>query len=138
MNFVAWWPVIKDVFRWLTHRRRKICLLVVEDNPTDSELLSLKIQSLGWECDCVASAEAAYPLLINKRHPVVLLDVRLPYESGTHLAGRIIKQFPECHVVLVAGELTDLEPINRGLYFGLIAKPVTPESLRDVFRKPKR
>lgn len=137
LPWVALWSIGKEIAGWLLRRKKKICLLVVEDNPTDAELTEAKIHRLGWQCDVVTSAEAAYPLLVSKRHPVVLLDLRLPYESGTHVAGRMLKVCPDAHIVLVAGEPTDIAGALCGAYFGLILKPLTPESLRDIFRKPK-
>ena len=137
-SLAAIWAIGKDVIGWFLRRRKRICLLVVEDNPTDAELTEAKIHKLGWACDVVSSAEGAFPLLQEKQHPVVLLDLRLPYESGAHLAGRILKRFPDTHVVIMAGDGSDAARVLCGMYFGLILKPVTPDALRDIFRKPKK
>lgn len=119
--------------RW----RHKRCILVVEDNPSDATYTELMVQKLGWECDVVSSAEAAYPLLISKRHSVVLLDIRLPYESGPHLAGRIKRTAPWVHVELIPSQLDDLRGIPASIHFGLTLKPVTPDSLKAIFNRPK-
>jgi len=119
--------------RW----KRKRCILIVEDDPRDAELTAAKIARLGWQCDIVTSAEGAYPLLLSRAHSVVLLDIRLPYESGVHLASRIVKTAPWAHVVLMPGIAEDLASIPCSVYFGLIAKPITEESLKHVFEKPR-
>lgn len=138
------WPLyelglfLKDAVNWLLHRRRRVCLLVVEDDEYEAELLRLRIEKLGWECDVVESTEAAMPLLLTRRHRVVLMDMRLPHAPGYVLAERIHRHLPRTHIVIVAGELSDLSPLPRGVYYGLIGKPATPEALLDIFRKPEK
>lgn len=133
------WTILRDVGQWLGKwKDRKWFILVVEDNPRDAELLGLRIQSLGWTCDIVDSAEAAIPLLQTKRHPVILIDMRLPHAPGYVLATKIARLMPATEIVIVAGEPDDLAMLPPGIKFVFIGKPVTDESLLDIFRKPKR
>lgn len=131
------WIVAKDVWSWLARRKKKICLLVVEDDHDEAELLFYKIKDLGWTCDVVDTTEAALPLLLEKRHPVVLIDMRLPHAPGHVLVQKVHKNMPWVHIVCIPGDLTDLRLIPVGIYVGVIGKPVTPDALRDIFQKPK-
>ena len=119
-------------------RKPKRCLLVVEDNRGDADYAELVITRLGWQCDIVTSAEAAYPLLLSKRHSVVLLDVRLPWETGPHLAARSVKAAPWVHIVMTPTQVEDMDGLPSSVYFGIIVKPVTEESLKHIFVKPRK
>lgn len=132
------WTVLKDVSFWLLRMKQQSVILIVEDSPEEAELTAFKVKSIGWECDVVDSAEAALPLLLSRRHPVVLMDIRLPYMSGSRLAEKIHRVAPKIHIVFCIGEPADLHSIPRGVYFGIIAKPVTVDSLKDIFKKPKQ
>lgn len=104
----------------------------------DAELLRLRVEGLGWECDVVDSAEAALPILLSRRHSVVMIDVRLPHAPGHLLAEKINRLAPWAHIVATPGEMSDLKMFPVGVYFGVIGKPVTPDSLRSIFNKPKK
>ena len=55
-----------------------IRILVVEDSPTQAEHLRDMLEREGVEVACVADAEAALALMVDKRFDLVLTDVTMP------------------------------------------------------------
>ena len=67
-------------------------ILVVEDNPLNSELLCDWLEAKGYEIHCVENIAAAQASIETKAPDVVLLDVQLGDEDGLALAVWMQKQ----------------------------------------------
>lgn len=120
-------------------RRKKRCLLVVDDNEVDSEFLKALVEINKHDCEVVNNAEAALALVVRKplRYPIVFVDLRLPLMSGLTLIPKIRTVAPATHIVAVAGCMDDILDIQPGLYVGVIAKPITAGAIRSVIEKTK-
>ncbi|AKU92919.1 sigma-54-dependent transcriptional regulator [Vulgatibacter incomptus] len=60
-------------------------VLIVDDEPSIRFVLERAVEKLGLGTACAASAEEARELLVAERFSLVLLDVRLPGQSGFDL-----------------------------------------------------
>ena len=77
-------------------------ILLVEDDPTDSKLLSAVLKSTGHRVLEKASAEQAVEEIKANKPEVILLDLKLPRMDGLTLA-RLLKQDPDTqHIPIVA------------------------------------
>jgi CheY-like chemotaxis protein len=77
-------------------------ILIVEDDPTDMELLSAVLNSSGYQVLEKGSAEKALEEIKRRQPEVILLDLKLPGMDGLALA-RLLKQNPETqHIPIVA------------------------------------
>ncbi len=63
-------------------RRRKCRLLVVEDNPTNQELVSQLLEKMGLRADIVGDGPKAVQALGAVSYDLVLMDVQLPDMDG--------------------------------------------------------
>lgn len=77
-------------------------ILLVEDDPTDSKLLSAVLKSSGHRVLEKASAEQAVEAIKAGRPEVILLDLKLPGMDGLMLARRLKKDPETQHVPIVA------------------------------------
>lgn len=120
-------------------RRKKRCLLVVDDNEVDSEFLKALVEINKHDCEVVNNAEAALSLISRKpmRYPVAFVDLRLPLMSGLQLIPKIRAVAPATHIVAVAGLLDDLLDLPPGCYVGVIGKPITAGAIRSVIEKTR-
>ena len=77
-------------------------ILLVEDDPTDSKLLSAVLKSSGHRVLEKASAEQAVEEIKARKPEMILLDLKLPGMDGLALARRL-KQDPDTqHIPIVA------------------------------------
>jgi two-component system response regulator AtoC len=113
-------------------------ILVVEDNPTDIELMlhtleQADLKPLGgdFEMEVRANAEGALLLLTERSVDLVLTDLILPGLSGLDLVSRIQAIDPNLPVLVVTrinAVSQAVDAIRRGA-FDYVLKPVNPEDL---------
>jgi DNA-binding NtrC family response regulator len=65
-------------------------VLLVEDRDDVRELIRDTIQTAGYPLDCASSWADGWRMLAQKKHDVVVADVRLPDGSGRDLARRAV------------------------------------------------
>jgi sigma-B regulation protein RsbU (phosphoserine phosphatase) len=101
-------------------------VLIVEDEEALAKAARRTLQSRGVEADIALSAAEARQRLGAAEYAVVLLDVRLPDESGYGLLGELRSQHPNAAVVMISG-VDDPElgkaAVEHGAY-GYYVKPV--------------
>jgi DNA-binding response OmpR family regulator len=77
-------------------------VLVVEDNPLNSELLCDWLDIRGYEVLTAADLDAAFTAVKNERPDIVLLDVQLGPDDGMLLASWMRKQEDFCRIPIIA------------------------------------
>ena len=78
-------------------------ILIIDDDAQIRELLR-QLLSAEFECQEVASAEAALTLLGHTKFNLVICDIHMGGISGLDLVPQILKRSPETVVVMVSGE----------------------------------
>src|SRR5690242_17634802 len=121
-----------------TRAKTPFTILVVEDNPTDIELMlhtleQADLKPLGgdFEMEVRANAEGALQLLAERTMDLVLTDLMLPGMSGLDLVSRIQAIDPNLPVLVVTrlnAVSQAVDAIRRGA-FDYVLKPVNPEDL---------
>ena len=116
-------------------------MLVVDDNPVVSEVLSTYLASMGMKVDCATSGAEAQELVAKacagSGHPyrAVFLDRRMPGEDGLDVA-RSIKSStlgPTPAVVMVTSLDEDVRRAFHSIPLdGLLDKPISPHALRRL------
>lgn len=69
-------------------------ILVVEDNPDNSTLVTWILEDEGYEVSCAETAEIGLEMLEQQSFDLVLMDISLPGMSGTD-ATRAIRKNPK-------------------------------------------
>jgi two-component system nitrogen regulation response regulator GlnG len=111
-------------------------LLVIDDDPFTLECFRFLF---GKEEATVATAETAaegLDLFTRERPDVVLLDIRLPDQSGLEVFGRLHNLNPKIPVILMTGHGTTetaIKAMRVGAY-DYVLKPLDPEPLRQLIR----
>lgn len=114
-----------------------IRLMVVEDHAAMRQGLELLLGRQG--CVVVGSAGRAadaWHLVQERRPDVIVIDVKLPDESGAELARRLLADDPELGVLLYTGA-EDRETLGQAIDSGargLAVKAAPPHELIDAIR----
>jgi CheY-like chemotaxis protein/HPt (histidine-containing phosphotransfer) domain-containing protein len=127
------------------HKKRRIRILVVEDNMVNQKVAIRILEKLGYRADAVANGEEAIKALKTIPYDLVLMDVQMPQMNG-FVATRIIRD-PETtglrhDIPIIAMTAHALKgDRERCLEAGMddyVSKPVTAEALREVLEKHLR
>lgn len=107
-------------------------VLVVEDNPINSELLNYLLLALGYRAVCAADGRRGLEVARSHRPDLILCDVQMPDVDGLEFA-RIAKADPQLRAiplfaVSALAMVGDRERILAAGFDGYIAKPIEPEA----------
>ncbi len=106
-------------------------VLVVEDEPLILMSTVDMVEELGYTVLEAGSAEGALSILETERVNVLLTDVGLPGISGTDLARKVRKEWPEVRIVFASGD-NDAKSAS-GISDALqLPKPFMLEQLRAI------
>ena len=116
----------------MAEKRRTV--LVVDDEPSQRQLLGGFVESLGYRAEQAASAEAALEAIRRGPPDMVLLDVRLPGISGIEALPEIRKIAQHLPVLLVTAyaDLRQAVAAVKGGADDYLAKPVDLDELAAV------
>lgn len=116
-------------------------VLVVDDNPLATEILTRLIQNIGWQVASAASGAEAIDLIAAARaagepYQLVLMDWRMPGIDGVQTTERIGERLgddtPVVVMVTAFGRETLADLVQLGAPFrDLLTKPVTPQQLLE-------
>src|SRR5260370_8717695 len=112
-------------------------ILVVEDEKNIRQAMATAWEVMDNEVATASTAQEALRRMESGTFHVILLDLRLQEDSGLDLLGEISRRDPSALVVIVtayASIETAVEAMRRG-EFDFLAKPCTPEQVRQVLEK---
>lgn len=109
-------------------------ILIVEDNPLNSELLRDWLEIEGYLTEIAPNLEAGFAALKKQQPDVVLLDVQLGEEDGLSLAAWMRQQpaLKDIPVIAVTAQvmISDRQRILDSGCHSIVAKPVEFDILR--------
>src|SRR5437879_3007767 len=101
-------------------RKNRDRILVVDDDPGITTLLSIALNAEGFQCESCNSGEAALVLLKkngDKSFALVLADILMPTMGGLELLEEIQKSYPEIGVLMISADknMTDaIDAMRKG------------------------
>ena len=114
-------------------------ILIVEDDPAVSSLLTEILARAGYEVTAADSAFGLAGLVRDLRPVAILLDLGLPFRPGVDVLNELKTDARTAHVpVIVLSGLTEiLSEERRSLAAAVLAKPFDPERLLDVLQQTR-
>jgi putative two-component system response regulator len=106
-------------------------ILIVNDEVIVREVLARKLVSLGYDCECCDSGQAAFDLLAGRNFDLVLADVLTPETGGVAFLRKAMSVCPDIAVILIASVI-DIEEAVDSLKDGAydyLTKPFSPEEM---------
>ncbi len=113
-------------------------IIIVDDSDFSRSMISKMLTEEGFQVTGEAgSAEAALPLIKDKRPDIVIADIVMPNVSGLELTEKISNTFPDVAVIIISSlsqEHIVLDAISAGAS-DFIAKPINKQQLVDSVEK---
>jgi len=114
--------------------RRKLKILLAEDNPVNQEVAATMLRKRGHDVDVAENGRVALERVRATRYDMVLMDIQMPEMDGYEAADRI-REIPECRdlpiVALTAHVLADER--ERCLAHGMNAYLSKPFKAFELF-----
>lgn len=108
-------------------------ILVIEDNPTNLDLMLYLLRALGYEVDSAVDGIAGLELAKKTSYDLVLTDMLMPRMDGYEFARRFKTDPALAPVPLIAvtalAMAGDRERIVASGFDDYISKPIDPQSL---------
>jgi len=111
-------------------------ILIVDDEMSMREFLSILLQREGYVVDTAADAAAALALLAERSFDLTISDVQMPGLDGISLLQRVKHSWPDMAVLMITAYSTAedaVEAMKLGAY-DYIAKPFKVEELKILVR----
>jgi CheY-like chemotaxis protein len=106
-------------------------ILIVEDNPTNLELLEYLLKSTGHEVLAATDGEMALELARREVPELIICDIQLPKLDGFGVARELKADEQLRHIPLVAitafAMVGDRERMLAGGFDAYVSKPIEPE-----------
>ncbi len=113
--------------------------LVVEDEPTISEVCRRVLISEGFEVDIAVNGEVAQGMIEEKQYDLCLIDIRTPTMNGIELYQWLKEEHPQLAsgVIFTTGDVMggDIQDFLEQTSRLFLPKPFTPDELRAIMRE---
>lgn len=119
---------------------KKPCILVVDDDASLRELITLRLEANGFKVDAVDSGEAALAMLAVSRPDAVLTDMQMAGMDGMALFNAIRARDPALPVIVLTahGTIPDAVAATQQGLFGYLTKPYDAATLIDLLNRATR
>jgi DNA-binding response OmpR family regulator len=106
-------------------------ILVVDDEAAVTDSLVATLQRSGYAAIAAYDGASALETALVVPPELVIAEAELPGMNGVELAITLSSKFPDCKVLLLAGQesKSDLQATLKGHEFEMLSKPVEPSDL---------
>ncbi|HET9299996.1 MAG TPA: HD domain-containing phosphohydrolase [Candidatus Polarisedimenticolaceae bacterium] len=112
-------------------------ILIVDDDSSVRDVISVLLQEEGYECRTASSAEAALDIAAAEAPPLVISDMKMPGRDGIWLLEAFRERYPETAVIMLTG-YGDTEAAVDCLRRGAVDYLLKPPKLTDLIRAIER
>ncbi len=117
-------------------------VLVVEDEPSISQVCLRVLTSEGLEVDIAVNGASAQNMLGEKDYDICLIDIRTPVMNGKQFYQWVNEKHPKLlnGVIFTTGDLIsgDIESFLEQTGRPFLPKPFTPDELKTIVRETLR
>ena len=117
-------------------------MLVVEDEPTISQVCQRVLTSEGFEVDIAVNGKIAQDMIEERQYDLCLFDIKTPVMNGKQLYQSIQEKHPQLidRVVFTTGDVVggDTQSFLGQSGRPFLSKPFTPDELKTIVRETLR
>ena len=118
-------------------RKERTAILVVDDYQAIGDILYEKLNSIGYYCYVVGSAQDALAKLGERPFDILLLDVKLPGKSGIDLLKDLKSSRPDTALIIISA-VVDLDTVLRARTLWPCDYIIKPFNLNEVVLSVER
>ena len=121
----------------IKHENKEVNILVIDDEQSIGDLLKKTLTRFDYYVEAFTDSRDALQRFDAYNFDVVITDLSMPDISGWDVAKHVKKGNPSIPVILVTGEMLDLDEKNlapRGINFAL-HKPYSLKKLIEIVKK---
>lgn len=111
-------------------------IIVVDDEPVIADTLVNILNGEGYNAISASNGSSAIEWAAKFSPDVVVSDVIMPGLSGVDTAKAILKEIPNCRIILFSGQAASVDLVaeasKEGYSFEVLAKPVDPDVLLNT------
>ena len=110
---------------------QKIKILLVDDEPDVTRILSKRLGRRGYECQAAANGQEAVDAMGQFAFGVIIMDVKMPVMDGMSALQIIHSRWPKTQIILLSGHADmqlAVQATSEGA-FGYLMKPVDIDEL---------
>ena len=110
---------------------QKIKILLVDDEPDVTRILSKRLGRRGYECQAAANGQEAVDAMAQFAFGVIIMDVKMPVMDGMSALQIIHARWPKTQIILLSGHADmqlAVQAMSEGA-FGYLMKPVDIDEL---------
>jgi putative nucleotidyltransferase with HDIG domain len=112
-------------------------ILIVDDDASVRDVISVLLKEEGYACTCVESAEAALSQLEGAETHLVISDMKMPGKDGMWLLEQLRRGHPDTAVIMLTGygdTENAVECLRRGATDYLLKPPRVTDLIRSIER----
>ena len=109
----------------------KIKILLVDDEPDVTRILSKRLGRRGYECQAASNGQEAVDAMAQFAFGVIIMDVKMPVMDGMSALQIIHARWPKTQIILLSGHAymqLAVQAMSEGA-FGYLMKPVDIDEL---------
>jgi len=114
-------------------------ILVVEDEPSISDVCRRVLTGEGFQVDIAANGKVAQGKIRKKQYNLYLIDIRTPEMNGKELYGWLKEKYPQLtkRVIFTTGDLLggDTGSFVEATGGCFLPKPFSPDDLKAIVRE---
>lgn len=126
----------------LEYDKSKVKILVVDDEDSIRQMLSLALKEEGWDVHEAKNGKEAYDSLETLRPHIIVSDINMPEMTGVELLEKVRAEFPKIEFVIMTSHATldsAVKAVSLGAY-DYLNKPfedisVVPKKIEKVADK---
>jgi len=114
-------------------------VLLVDDNPEFTEVLSQRMEARDVTVDTAASGAEALEKVSDESYDAIVLDLAMPGMDGMETLKRLLEKRPDLQVILLTGHASlekGVEAIKIGA-MDFLAKPAEIQALMEKIKEAK-
>jgi CheY-like chemotaxis protein len=117
----------------MNHNLRNKKVLIVEDNPNMSELLSdMLLQCFDLKSQKAQDGENALVILGKENFDLIITDLRMPKMDGKELLKALKQNYPQIPVVVITGYEGEYDPEDDPKPDGFLFKPFKVQQVKEL------
>lgn len=113
--------------------------LIIEDEPIISKMCQRVLSNEGFNVETVDNGQDAEKVVSSLEYDLLLVDIRLPVESGSDFYLWLMQEYPETakNVIFMTGSVMGGDTMDLLQKSGrpYLLKPFRPDDLKDIVEK---